>query len=153
MEQTESSVITRLLRVTAFFEDALLVLILAAMVLTACGGAPKKDDGAAQVQDRAAKGGDAQAQTYVGEIYEQGMGVEPDFASAAQWYAKAAEQGDSRAMINLGALYETGRGVTKDLTRAMNLYREASGITDGVLEYATDEDLARRLHRGPRERA
>ncbi len=92
----------------------------------------------------AAKGGDAQAQTYVGEIYEQGMGVEPDFAKAAEWYEKAAEQGDSRAKINLGALYETGRGVSKDLTRAMNLYREASGITEGVLEYATDEELARR---------
>jgi peptidoglycan-associated lipoprotein len=30
------------------------VLILVAMVLTACGGAPKKDEGAAQVQDRTA---------------------------------------------------------------------------------------------------
>jgi peptidoglycan-associated lipoprotein len=30
------------------------VLILAAMVLTACGGAPKKEEGAAQVQDRTA---------------------------------------------------------------------------------------------------
>jgi TRAP-type C4-dicarboxylate transport system permease small subunit len=33
MEQTESSVISRLLRTTALFEDALLVLILAAMVV------------------------------------------------------------------------------------------------------------------------
>ncbi len=92
----------------------------------------------------AAKGGDAQAQTYVGEIYEQGLGTEPDFGKAAEWYLKAAEQGHSRAMINLGALYESGRGVPKDLTQAMNLYRQASGITDGVLEYATDEELARR---------
>ncbi len=92
----------------------------------------------------AAEGGDAQAQTYVGEIYEEGLGVEPDYARAAEWYAKAAEQGHSRAMINLGALYEIGRGVAQDLPRAMNLYRQASGITDGILEYTTDEELAQR---------
>ncbi|MEM1090432.1 MAG: caspase family protein [Pseudomonadota bacterium] len=92
----------------------------------------------------AAEGGDAQAQTYVGEMYEEGMGVPPDYAAAAKWYALAAEQGHPRAQINLGALYESGRGVSQDLTRAMNLYREASGITDGVLEYTTDEQMARR---------
>ncbi|MEM9530412.1 MAG: caspase family protein [Pseudomonadota bacterium] len=92
----------------------------------------------------AAEGGDAQAQTYVGEMYEDGMGVEPDFGEAARWYTLAAEQGHSRAQINLGNLYESGRGVTRDITRAMNLYREASGITDGVLEYTTDEEMARR---------
>ncbi len=92
----------------------------------------------------AAEGGDAQAQTYVGEMYEEGMGVAPDYVQAAKWYALAAEQGHPRAQINLGAMYESGRGVSKDMTQAMNLYREASGITDGVLEYTTDEQMARR---------
>jgi peptidoglycan-associated lipoprotein len=39
------------------------VLILAAMVLTACGGAPKKDEGAAQVQEGGAAVGGAGAET------------------------------------------------------------------------------------------
>lgn len=91
-----------------------------------------------------ANGGDAKAQVYVGEIYEQGLGVAPDYQLAVQWFRKAAEQGNSRAQINLGSLYERGLGVEKDLTEAMNWYRKASGITDGVLELTTEEEIARR---------
>src|SRR5215471_5099468 len=50
--------------------------------------------------------GDKVAQTYVGEIYEKGLGVQPDYARAIEWYQKAAEQGYARAQINLGYLYE-----------------------------------------------
>ena len=32
-----------------------------------------------------AKAGDAQAQNYVGEIYEKGIGLAPDYAAAATW--------------------------------------------------------------------
>src|SRR5690606_16821753 len=55
-----------------------------------------------------AQAGDAEAQTYVGEIYEKGLGLKPDYQAAAVWYAKAAEQNFSRAQINLGNLYEKG---------------------------------------------
>lgn len=99
---------------------------------------------ALKVWQPAAEGGDPVAQTYLGEIYEQGMGVTPDFQLAVAWYQKAVEQGHSRAMINLGSLYERGMGVERDMTMAMNLYRQASGITDGVLEYTTDAEMARR---------
>ena len=51
-----------------------------------------------------AEGGDPAAQTYVGEIYEQGLGTQPDPATAATWYRKAADKGYSRAALNLGAL-------------------------------------------------
>lgn len=76
-----------------------------------------------------AQEGDKQAQTYVGEIYERGVGgAPPDYAAAAGWYQKAAEQGHARALINLGFLYERGLGVTKDPVRALNFYRKASGL-------------------------
>src|SRR5690606_31269667 len=55
-----------------------------------------------------AQAGDAEAQTYVGEIYEKGLGLKPDYEAAALWYTKAAEQNFSRAQINLGNLYEKG---------------------------------------------
>ena len=61
-----------------------------------------------------AKEGDKVAQTYVGEIYEKGLGVQPDYVLAAEWYRNAAEQGYERAQINLGYLYEKGLGVAKD---------------------------------------
>lgn len=92
-----------------------------------------------------AQAGDAQAQTIVGEIYEEGSGgAAPDYALAAQWYRKAADQGDSRAQINLGSLYERGRGVPQDLAEAMNWYRRASGLEGAALEMTTEEELTRR---------
>jgi hypothetical protein len=51
-----------------------------------------------------AQEGDKTAQTYVGEIYEKGLGVQPDYQLAAAWYRKAADQGYPRAQINLGHL-------------------------------------------------
>ncbi|HFE38245.1 MAG TPA: hypothetical protein ENK06_07505 [Gammaproteobacteria bacterium] len=79
-----------------------------------------------------AKAGDPAAQTNVGEIYEKGMGVEPDYDFAAVWYKKAAKQGYSRAQINLGYLYEKGLGVEQNVATAMNWYRKASGLPDEV---------------------
>jgi hypothetical protein len=79
-----------------------------------------------------AQGGDKVAQTYVGEIYEKGLGIAPDYASAASWYQKAADQGYSRALINLGFLYEQGLGVPKDQATALKLYRKAAGIEGSI---------------------
>lgn len=81
--------------------------------------------------------GDADAQNYVGEIYLKGLGTEPDYAKAAQWFEKAAAQGSRRARINLGYLYEQGLGVAQDTAKALNLYREASGIDNDKLVFAS----------------
>ncbi|MEJ0100205.1 MAG: caspase family protein [Pseudomonadota bacterium] len=78
----------------------------------------------------AADGGDAEAQNNVGEIYERGMGVEPNYQAAALWYQKAADQGYSRAQFNLGTLYEQGLGVTADKLHALNLYRQSWGLPE-----------------------
>lgn len=94
-----------------------------------------------------AKSGDAEAQTYVGEIYEKGLGLESDYSLAAFWYGKAADQGFSRAQINLGFLHESGLGVPQDLTRAMNLYRDASGFREGELEFVSSVEAANRVVR------
>lgn len=85
-----------------------------------------------------AEQGDAEAQNYVGEIFEKGLGQEPDFMSAVSWYTKAANQGYSRAQINLGYMYEKGLGVGKDITTALNWYRKASGIGDDELMLSSD---------------
>jgi hypothetical protein len=85
-----------------------------------------------QVWLPAAQSGDAEAQTYVGEIYEKGIGGQPDYAAAASWYRKAADQGWAPAQINLGQLYELGLGVEKDPAQALNWYRRASGLEEFV---------------------
>lgn len=75
----------------------------------------------------AASSGDPVAETYVGEIYERGVGGAPDYALAAAWYRKAAERGFARAAINLGSLYERGLGVPRDAAEAFVWYRRAGG--------------------------
>lgn len=95
----------------------------------------------------AAQAGDKVAQTYVGEIYEKGLGTPPDFAAAASWYRKAAEQGYVRAQVNLGFLYERGRGVPKDPRLALEWYRRSAGLEgaialdDGTQQRARDAEL------------
>ena len=75
-----------------------------------------------------AEQGDVIAQTYIGETYEKGLGVKPDYAMAADWYFKAAEQGFSRAAINLGNLFEQGLGLEKDPEMALFWYQQASSV-------------------------
>ncbi|HEX6115202.1 MAG TPA: caspase family protein [Geminicoccaceae bacterium] len=77
-----------------------------------------------------AKQGDPEAQTYVGNIYEKGLGGSPDYAIAADWYRRAAEQGYASAQVSLGQLYERGLGVPKDMVAALDLYRQASGLEE-----------------------
>ena len=84
-----------------------------------------------------AEGGDLEAMTNVGEIYERGMGVPPDYAAAAQWYQKAADKGYSRALFNLGTLYEQGQGVEQDPLKALNLYRQAWGLKEDNIIFAS----------------
>ncbi len=79
-----------------------------------------------------AQAGDKEAQTYVGEIYEKGLGVPPDYAVAVVWYRKAAAQGHTRAQINLGYLYEKGLGVEKDPVQALSWYRQAAGLKEAI---------------------
>jgi len=91
-----------------------------------------------------AQGGNAKAQSYLGELYEKGINGTPDYESAALWYQKAVDQGYTPAMLNLGNLYEQGLGVAQDSTKAINLYRQASGIKNSKIEIVTEQNLRER---------
>ncbi|MEM8942632.1 MAG: caspase family protein [Pseudomonadota bacterium] len=97
-----------------------------------------------------AKEGNVDAQIYVGEIFERGMGRDPDYVRAAQWYQQAADDGHPVAQISLAQLYEKGLGVEKDPERAQSLYRAAFG-TEAAYTVAIDprsiDDPADRLLR------
>ena len=72
-----------------------------------------------------AKEGDVSAQIYVGEIFERGLGREPDYAQAAAWYKTAADAGNPAAQISLAQLYEKGLGVQQNAAEAERLYQLA----------------------------
>jgi hypothetical protein len=88
-----------------------------------------------------AEQGDREAQEIVGEIYERGLGVTPDYASAAHWYRLAADAGSTRAQVNLGHLYERGLGVVADPRAALEWYARAAG-RDAPVEIDVDAPVA-----------
>ncbi|MDD5035258.1 MAG: caspase family protein [Methylococcaceae bacterium] len=82
-----------------------------------------------------AQEGDAEAQDYVGQIFEKGLGQPTDYQAAAQWYQKAAAQGNAQAQLNLGHLYEKGLGLAQDMIAANQWYRKAAGLESANLQF------------------
>lgn len=105
-----------------------------------------------------AETGDLEAQVNVGEIFEKGLGGEPNYEAAMIWYQKAAAKGNSRAQFNLGTMYEQGLGIPKDKVQALNWYRQAWGMAADSVIYqsaASDaqEDLRKQLQKSLDEKS
>ncbi len=73
-----------------------------------------------------AEAGDAEAQTELGDRYEDGRGVVQDYAVALSWFRRAADQGHAPGQAALGFMYGTGRGVGRDYAEAVRWYRRAA---------------------------
>jgi uncharacterized protein len=58
------------------------------------------------------------AQTYLGYMYQNGLGVPRDYAAAASWLNQAAQQGEPTAQFFLGLLFDKGFGVPQDWVQA-----------------------------------
>ena len=69
-----------------------------------------------------AEQGDAEAQNWLGVMYDYGDGVTQDDKEAANWFRKAAEQGNAGAQNNLGSRYILGKGVIQDIVLAHMWY-------------------------------
>ena len=95
-------------------------------VYAAGRGVEKNDVEAMKWDQRAAEGGDAEAQYNSEGATEVGPGVPKDMTESAKWLLKAAAQGHPIAMFNLALYHEEGKGVPRDLTAAVGDFREAS---------------------------
>lgn len=73
-----------------------------------------------------AENGNANAQYNMGVLYDEGYGVEQDYAKARDWYEKAAAQNYSKAEHNLGIMYQEGHGVDKDSAKAAEWFKRAA---------------------------
>ena len=51
---------------------------------------------------RAADHDNAKAQSYLGNMYREGRGVQQNYAQALKWSRRAADQGFAEAQSNLG---------------------------------------------------
>ena len=70
--------------------------------------------------------GNAEAQFYLGKIYDYGKGTSKNIEKAVYWYQKSSSQGNPKAMYNLAYMYSHGEGVEKDLQKAFELYSQAA---------------------------
>ena len=73
-----------------------------------------------------AEQGDADAQSNLGVMYDNGYGVPHDYAEAVRWWRLAAEQGHVSAQFNLVVMYSNGRGVPQDYAEAVRWLRVAA---------------------------
>ena len=101
-----------------------------------------------------AERGSPVAQTYLGYMYQNGLGVPRNYPVAASWLHRAAEQGAPTAQFLLGLLFDKGYGVPQDWVQAevwLNLAAsQASGrqrdywarIRDAVAQKLTLDQLA-----------
>jgi len=62
--------------------------------------------------------GRAEAQRFLGRMYDKGLGVPQDYNKAIEWYRKAATQKDPAAQYYLGLKYANGHGVAENQMQA-----------------------------------
>lgn len=88
---------------------------------------------------KAAAQGNANAQNNLGDMYEQGWGVERDFTDALKWYRKAAAQGQAYGQLNVGIMYRLGLGVEQDNAQALIWCRKAAAQGNATAQKIVNE--------------
>ena len=101
-----------------------ILLMIAVVAVVGCG--KKTAEEVFAEQKAKAEAGDASAQSIVGQMYRQGLGVEQDFKEGFKWHQKAAGQGLVSDQYNLGYMYDTGQGVEQDFKEAVKWYQKAA---------------------------
>ena len=99
---------------------------LAAMSMA--GAPPKPDD--KKALEYLKNGGLAgpKAMEVLGNFYENGVGLAPNFTEAFNWYKKAADSGLPEAIFRLGTCYETGLGTKANPQEAIKNFQKAADL-------------------------
>ncbi|NOZ32330.1 MAG: sel1 repeat family protein [Alphaproteobacteria bacterium] len=82
-----------------------------------------------------AQADDGAAQTLVGELYANGLGVATNPAIASSWYALGDQNGDRAATFQLAMLYQAGLGVPQNRERAAELIAKAAAAGHLAAQY------------------
>ena len=70
----------------------------------------------------AADAGSVDGLRFIGNLYANGEGVEPDPGKARECYDRAAAQGDAKAVYNIGVMYQYGENGEQDTGKAIEYY-------------------------------
>jgi len=75
---------------------------------------------------KASEAGDAEANYWIGEAYEQGRGVATDQREATRWFQKGAQMGDPSSQNSLAINLAEGNGARKDTARAIEWFQKSA---------------------------
>ncbi|CCM76349.1 tetratricopeptide repeat protein [Rhizobium mesoamericanum] len=79
--------------------------------------------------------GDPAAQTLMGELLADGLGVKRDMKNAAFWYSKGAEGGDAAAMFKYSLMLIEGRFVKRDKAKADEYMHKAADVGNASAQF------------------
>lgn len=102
----------------------------------------------ASFSQRAAKG-DATAQYWLGDAYENGLGVRADGALAVKWLTAAAKAANVPAERQLGEIYLSGNLVVQDFTDARHWLTRAAMANDPQAQLHLGDMNVKGLGRAP----
>jgi uncharacterized protein len=108
------------------------------------GGLARDPARAAHWFEQAALQGNSYAETKLGEIYEQGLGVEKNLRLAFDWRLKAANRGDLPAQVAVGKMFRDGQGTDKNAALALHWFKRAATEGNAEAQYL----LGRMYHEG-----
>lgn len=83
-----------------------------------------------------AESGNDNAQWYMGEVYNNGLGVEESSKQAFYWYSLSANNGEALAQKNLAYLYYHGEGTPQDYKSAVKWFKKAADQGNATAMYA-----------------
>ncbi|MCT7377853.1 tetratricopeptide repeat protein [Chelativorans salis] len=91
-------------------------------------------DVALQILKPLAEADNAEAAFWLGDVYEEGLGVPKDVDTALTWYTKAAEGGWTAADSRLGQLYFNGTETLQDFAKAHKWLERAAHEGDSTAQ-------------------
>ena len=109
---------------------------------TGKGGYTRNFEKAVVLLTQAAVLQNADAECILAHMYENGNGVEKDYAVAAHWYRKAADKNVVMAQNSLAYFYDEGLGVDQSFVEAVKWYRKAADNNDASAQYNLADMLA-----------
>jgi TPR repeat protein len=80
-----------------------------------------------------AEQGYSSAQSILGMMYYDGLGIPQSYNEAVKWLRRAAGQGNAQAQYNLGSMYAGGLGVPQNIVQAYRWFSIAGvgGLKEG----------------------
>lgn len=109
-------------------KKTMLVLLVAGLCFGCKPGEAEWEKAPLNLVSQAAEQGNAQAQLVLGNMYDQGQGVDQDSDKAAEWIRKAADQDSFLAQLQLGKMYFEGRGVPQDYKEGFGWFMSAVNL-------------------------